>query len=221
MFIAQFYTDYAFPPVRKIAEASTTGSGTNVIAGVGVGLEATAAPGYCGFIAVAAAYHLGQNAGLVDESSDEPIGGLFGTAVATMGMLSTAAYVLTMDVFGPIADNAGGIVEMSNQPDSVRDVCDELDAVGNTTKATTKGYAIGSAALASFLLFSAFMDEVSAFTGQAFSTEIFASQKCSSAVCLAPCWYIYSPRSRSRRSGNRRKTSSKKFDDSLRRILES
>lgn len=181
VFIAQFYTDYAFPPVRKIAEASTTGSGTNVIAGVGVGLEATAAPVIVVSIAVIAAYHLGQNAGLVDESSDEPIGGLFGTAVATMGMLSTAAYVLTMDVFGPIADNAGGIVEMSNQPDSVRDVCDELDAVGNTTKATTKGYAIGSAALASFLLFSAFMDEVSAFTGQAFSTvdicipEVFIS----------------------------------------------
>jgi H(+)-translocating pyrophosphatase len=170
VFIAQFYTDYAFPAVRKIAEASTTGSGTNVIAGVGVGLEATAAPVIVVSIAVVAAYHLGQNAGLVDDSSDEPIGGLFGTAVATMGMLSTAAYVLTMDVFGPIADNAGGIVEMSNQPDSVRDVCDELDAVGNTTKATTKGYAIGSAALASFLLFSAFMDEVSAFTGQAFST---------------------------------------------------
>ena len=181
VFIAQFYTDYAFPPVRKIAEASTTGSGTNVIAGVGVGLEATAAPVIVVSIAVVAAYHLGQNAGLVDDSSDEPIGGLFGTAVATMGMLSTAAYVLTMDVFGPIADNAGGIVEMSNQPDSVRDVCDELDAVGNTTKATTKGYAIGSAALASFLLFSAFMDEVSAFTGQAFSTvdicipEVFIS----------------------------------------------
>ena len=181
VFIAQFYTDYAFPAVRKIAEASTTGSGTNVIAGIGVGLEATAAPVIVVSIAVVAAYHLGQNAGLVDDSSDEPIGGLFGTAVATMGMLSTAAYVLTMDVFGPIADNAGGIVEMSNQPDSVRDVCDELDAVGNTTKATTKGYAIGSAALASFLLFSAFMDEVSAFTGQAFSTvdicipEVFIS----------------------------------------------
>ena len=181
VFIAQFYTDYAFSPVRKIAEASTTGSGTNVIAGVGVGLEATAAPVIVVSFAVVAAYLLGQNAGLVDESSDEPIGGLFGTAVATMGMLSTAAYVLTMDVFGPIADNAGGIVEMSNQPDSVRDVCDELDAVGNTTKATTKGYAIGSAALASFLLFSAFMDEVSAFTGQVFSTvdicipEVFIS----------------------------------------------
>ena len=170
VFIAQYYTDYAFPPVRKIAEASLTGSGTNVIAGIGVGLEATAAPVIVVSIAVVTAFHLGQNAGIVDDSTNELIGGLFGTAVATMGMLSTAAYVLTMDVFGPIADNAGGIVEMSNQPDSVRDVCDELDAVGNTTKATTKGYAIGSAALASFLLFSAFMDEVSAFTGQPFQT---------------------------------------------------
>jgi len=168
VFIAQYYTDYKFSPVRLIAEASTTGHGTNIIAGVGVGMEATAAPVVVISIAVISSYWCGNYSGITN-SQGLPIGGLFGTAVATMGMLSTAAYVLTMDVFGPIADNAGGIVEMSDQPESVRDICDELDAVGNTTKATTKGYAIGSAALASFLLFSAYMDEVSAFTGKPFN----------------------------------------------------
>ena len=168
VFIAQYYTDYKYPPVRVIAEASTTGHGTNIIAGVGVGMESTAAPVVVISAAIVASYWCGQTAGLVDAATGKPIGGLFGTAVATMGMLSTAAYVLTMDVFGPIADNAGGIVEMSEQPESVRDITDQLDSVGNTTKATTKGYAIGSAALASFLLFSAYMDEVASFTGKAF-----------------------------------------------------
>jgi Na+/H+-translocating membrane pyrophosphatase len=98
-----------------------------------------------------------------------PTGGLFGTVVATMGMLSTAAYVLTMDMFGPITDNASGIVEMSQQPESVREITDLLDAVGNTTKETTKGFSIGSSALASFLLFSAYMDEVSSYVHQNFN----------------------------------------------------
>ena len=168
VFIAQYYTDYKYPPVRVIAEASTTGHGTNIIAGVGVGMESTAAPVICISAAIITAYWFGQTSGLTDKYTGEPTGGLFGTAVATMGMLSTAAYVLTMDVFGPIADNAGGIVEMSDQPESVRECTYALDAVGNTTKATTKGYAIGSAALASFLLFSAYMDEVEAFTGKPF-----------------------------------------------------
>lgn len=168
VFIAQYYTDYKYPPVRVIAEASTTGHGTNIIAGVGVGMESTCAPVLVISTAIVSAYWVGQSAGLTDATTGQPTGGLFGTAVATMGMLSTAAYVLTMDVFGPIADNAGGIVEMSEQPESVRDITDVLDSVGNTTKATTKGYAIGSAALASFLLFSAYMDEVESFTGKPF-----------------------------------------------------
>ena len=169
VFISQYYTDYKYAPVRKIADASATGHGTNIIAGVGVGMEATAMPVIVISIAVTAAYWFGKMSGLEDANGN-PTGGLFGTAVACMGMLSTAAYVLTMDIFGPIADNAGGIVEMSDEPESVREITDELDAVGNTTKATTKGYAIGSAALAAFLLFSAYMDEVSAFNGEKFDT---------------------------------------------------
>ncbi|KAK9282066.1 hypothetical protein L1049_004978 [Liquidambar formosana] len=162
VWITKYYTDYKHEPVRTLALASSTGHGTNIIAGVSLGMESTALPVLVISIALVSSFWLGQTSGLVDEAGN-PTGGLFGTAVATMGMLSTAAYVLTMDMFGPIADNAGGIVEMSQQPESVREITDVLDAVGNTTKATTKGFAIGSAALASFLLFSAYMDEVAAF----------------------------------------------------------
>ncbi|KAF3788684.1 Pyrophosphate-energized membrane proton pump 3 [Nymphaea thermarum] len=159
VWITKYYTDYKHEPVRSLALSSSTGHGTNIIAGVSLGLESTALPVLVISVSVLSAFWLGHTSGLVDENG-HPTGGLFGTAVATMGMLSTAAYVLTMDMFGPIADNAGGIVEMSQQPESVREITDLLDAVGNTTKATTKGFAIGSAALASFLLFSAYMDEV-------------------------------------------------------------
>ncbi|XP_038713968.1 pyrophosphate-energized membrane proton pump 2 [Tripterygium wilfordii] len=167
VWITQYYTDYKHEPVRTLALASSTGHGTNIIAGVSLGLESTALPVIVISISIISAYWLGHTSGLVDEGGN-PTGGLFGTAVATMGMLSTAAYVLTMDMFGPIADNAGGIVEMSQQPESVREITDVLDAVGNTTKATTKGFAVGSAALASFLLFSAYMDEVAAFSRENF-----------------------------------------------------
>ncbi|GMH17542.1 hypothetical protein Nepgr_019383 [Nepenthes gracilis] len=167
VWITKYYTDYKHEPVRTLALASSTGHGTNIIAGVSLGLESTALPVLVISMSIISAFWLGQTSGLVDEAKN-PTGGLFGTAVATMGMLSTAAYVLTMDMFGPIADNAGGIVEMSQQPESVREITDVLDAVGNTTKATTKGFAIGSAALASFLLFSAYMDEVAAFAHSSF-----------------------------------------------------
>ncbi|VFR00314.1 unnamed protein product [Cuscuta campestris] len=167
VWITKYYTDYKHEPVRTLALSSSTGHGTNIIAGVSLGLEATALPVLVISVSIVSAFWLGRTSGLIDDAGN-PTGGLFGTAVATMGMLSTAAYVLTMDMFGPIADNAGGIVEMSQQPESVRAITDVLDAVGNTTKATTKGFAIGSAALASFLLFSAYMDEVAAFSNVPF-----------------------------------------------------
>jgi len=164
--LAQYYTDYAYEPVRRIAAASNTGHGTNIIVGVAVGLESTALAAMCTGVSILIAYHLGSWA--------IPGGGLFGTSVATMGMLSSAVYVLAMDTFGPIADNAGGIVEMSDQPEIVRDITDRLDAVGNVTKAATKGYSIGSAGLACFLLFSAFMDVVQEQSGLPFNTIDFA-----------------------------------------------
>ena len=154
VYITQYYTECKYRPVQSIAEASQTGAATNIIAGISVGMECTALPVLVISAALIGSYHLGAMSGV-------PNAGLFGTAVATMGMLGTAAYILAMDTFGPITDNAGGIAQMSRQPLDVRLRTDRLDAVGNTTKALTKGYAIGSAALASFLLFSAYMDEVS------------------------------------------------------------
>jgi K(+)-stimulated pyrophosphate-energized sodium pump len=153
LFITQYYTESDYRPVKMIADASVTGPATNIINGIAVGLECVAMPILVIGVALITSYSLGEASGLKDA-------GLFGTAVATMGMLGTAGYVLAMDTFGPITDNAGGIVEMSNQPDEVRDKTDRLDSVGNTTKALTKGYAVGSAALAAFLLFSAYLDEV-------------------------------------------------------------
>ncbi len=156
VFITQYYTEYRYRPVKSIADASQTGPATNVIMGIAVGLESTAIPVVVIAIAVLTSYYLGMNSGFAKA-------GLFGTAAATMGMLGTAGYILAMDTFGPITDNAGGIVEMSEQPAEVREKTDRLDAVGNTTKALTKGYAVGSAALAAFLLFSAYLDEVRSY----------------------------------------------------------
>jgi K(+)-stimulated pyrophosphate-energized sodium pump len=163
VYITQYYTEYKYRPVKEIAEASRTGPATNIIAGFAVGLESTILP----VIVISGALWLSYNFGIW---SGVPLGGLYGTAIATMGMLSTAAYILAMDTFGPITDNAGGIIEMSKSAANVRERTDRLDAVGNTTKALTKGYAIGSAALAAFLLFSAYMDEVAHLTGVPFAT---------------------------------------------------
>ncbi|MBF0488540.1 MAG: sodium/proton-translocating pyrophosphatase, partial [Nitrospirae bacterium] len=153
IYITEYYTEYRFRPVREIANASQTGPATNIITGIAMGLECTAPSAIVISISILAAYYLGQASGF-------PNAGIFGTAVATMGMLGPAAYILAMDTFGPISDNAGGIIEMTEQPKDVRDRTDRLDAAGNTTKALTKGYAIASAALASFLLFRAYLDEV-------------------------------------------------------------
>lgn len=161
VYITQYYTEHRFRPVKEIAEASKTGPATNIIAGLAVAFENTGLP----VIVISAALILSSWLGI---QSGVPHGGLYGTAIATMGMLATAAYILAMDTFGPITDNAGGIVEMSKAPEAVRKRTDRLDAVGNTTKALTKGYAIGSAALAAFLLFSAYLDEVAKLTGKAF-----------------------------------------------------
>ena len=155
VYITQYYTEYRYRPVQSIAAASVTGPATNIIAGFAVALECTALPTFAIGAAIIASYKIGASSGLEHA-------GLFGTAVATMGMLGTAAYILAMDTFGPITDNAGGVIEMSHQPEDIRRRTDRLDAVGNTTKALTKGYAIGSAALAAFLLFSAYLDEVRA-----------------------------------------------------------
>jgi K(+)-stimulated pyrophosphate-energized sodium pump len=165
VYITQYYTEYKYRPVKSIAEASQTGPATNIIAGMAVGLECVAIPVIVISAAILASFHVGNLSGV-------PHAGLFGTAVATMGMLGTAAYILAMDTFGPITDNAGGIIEMSGQPEEVRHKTDRLDAVGNTTKALTKGYAIGSAALAAFLLFSAYLDEVAHYGSKLESVNI-------------------------------------------------
>ena len=165
----QYYTDYNYGPVTKIAQASRMGHATNIIQGISVGLESTGFPVLILVVAVLLSYFLGESAGFLDDHGNK-IGGLYGTAIATMGMFSTGVYVLSMSGFGPIADNAGGIVEMSQQEGYVRDITDRLDAVGNVTKANTKGYSVGSASLACFLLFSAFLDEVTLFTGKPLTT---------------------------------------------------
>jgi len=154
IYVTQYYTESRYRPVREIAEASKTGPATNIVAGVAVGFETTFATAIVIGVALILAFAFGTLSG-----GDG--GGAFGTAVATMGMLMTCPYVLSMDTFGPITDNANGVNEMAGAGPEIRKITDRLDAVGNTTKALTKGYAMVSAGLAAFLLFQAYLDRVS------------------------------------------------------------